>query len=102
MKRLEKHKHITDLTDQEMVQLREEIVLNSQHYDDYENSLGVPAVEAFHWFDGYIRDVYDAAVRDGVTNEQFGKDFYGMVDKYDTDDFLLASFHQWQEGLKAV
>lgn len=102
MKRLEKHKHITDLTDQEMVQLRGEIVLNSLYYDDYENSLGVPAVEAYHWFDSYMNEVYEAAVEDGVTDEQFGKDFFSMMDKYDTDEFLLASFHQWQEGLTAV
>lgn len=93
------HRHISDLSNEEMLQLRKQIVLNSLYFDDYENTLGVDVREAHDWFDGYMNDVYQRAIDDGVTDEEFGKDFFGMIDRYDTDEFLIDRFEDWQASL---
>lgn len=93
------HRHISDLSNEEMLQLRKQIVLNSLYFDDYENTLGVDVRETHDWFDGYMNDVYQRAIDDGVTDEEFGKDFFGMIDKYDTDAFLIDRFEDWQASL---
>lgn len=93
------HRHISDLTNEEMLLLSKQIVLNSSYFDNYENTLGVDVREAKDWFDGYMIDVYERAVEDGVTDEEFEKNFYDVIDKYDTDDFLIDRFEDWQASL---
>lgn len=93
------HRHISDITNEEMLQLRKQIAFNSSYFDDYENTLGVDVREAKDWFDGYMIDLYERAVDDGVTDEEFEKNFYDVIDKYDTDDFLIDRFEDWQASL---
>ena len=47
-------KHMNELNFQEVVDLRQEIVLDSLFLRDYENTLGVDHREVIGFFDGYI------------------------------------------------
>ena len=45
---------ITQLTDADLVKLRQEITLNSVFLKDYTNTLGIDPNDAYTFFDGYV------------------------------------------------
>ena len=64
-------RRIQDLTDDELIDLRSQIILNSCFLSDYENNLDIPRVDAANFFDGWFE------------SEDFD----------DTDENLLKYFH---------
>lgn len=61
-------KRIWDLSEQEICQLRKEIVLGSMYYKDYENNQGLNCYEVCNFFDGYVEYLWEIASENGMDN----------------------------------
>lgn len=79
-------KHIKNLSTKKLLQLRSEIVLNSDFLADYYNDLDIDENEAYYFFDGYVDYLENLAEEDGWTNLSI----FDLVKKYDTKDNLRA------------
>ena len=74
-------KPLEDFTQDDLWQLRSEIVLNSLFVHDYENSFGIDEHSACDFFDGYCSFLWDIAEQEG----------HGDWDDYDSPEHL----YQW-------
>ena len=61
-------KRIWDLSEQEICQLRKEIVLGSIYYRDYKNNQGLNCYEVCNFFDGYVEYLWEIASENGMAN----------------------------------
>ena len=85
------NKNFEELTKEELVELRNDIVLNSLYLADYENSFGFNAVQVSHFFEGYVDYIFELAEEDGVT------DFSCVFDAYDTEENLWSWFNCYDD-----
>lgn len=84
-------KNFEKLTKEELVELRNDIVLNSHYLADYENSFGFNAVQVSYFFGGYVDYIFEFAEEDGVT------DFSCVFDAYDTEENLWSWFNCYDD-----
>ena len=56
---IQKLRHISDLSHDELMKLRGEIVVGSIYYSDYRNSFGILTEEVSYYADGFEEDVCD-------------------------------------------
>lgn len=76
---------ITELNKAQLIQLRNEIVLNSLFIKDYTNTLGIEPQEAYYFFEGY------AELLDNLMKEAEDKrDYQEALRDYDTEDNLYC------------
>lgn len=78
-------KTMANLTDEEILKLRKDVVLFSMYVKDYRNNIGIDPHEVCDFFFGYEDYIYDMMREDG-------KD-YSELDKYDTDDNIIEFYH---------
>ena len=84
---------IEQLEDEQLLELRRQICLNSIYLSDYENDLGVDRQEAYDFFDGYtsyleeLMAESDPGFDDSMFDERLGE--------YDTELNLLEWFSIW-------
>lgn len=84
---------IKTLTNEEVLMLRREIVLNSLFTADYHNSLEIAPVEASCFFDGFLdscAEDYKERHGHGVVNID---DYHEFLAEYDTPEQLLEYFN---------
>lgn len=82
---------ITDLTKDELWNLRQQIVLNSIFTKDYNNDMGIDPQECYTFFDGYVEYLNELAEGDGgVTNVDTYKDYDNADNLYDWALMLCA------------
>jgi hypothetical protein len=81
----------TKLTKGWLWKLRQEIVLNSLYYKDYENSFGYDSHDVCDFFDGYLEDLGNQMKADGISDN----DFFKHLPEYDTPQNLW----NWYEDL---
>ena len=77
---------ITELSKEQLAQLRKEISLTSVFVSDYENTLGIEPHEASAFFDGYADYLEELMKENGLTDS----DFYTALKDYDTEDNLYC------------
>ena len=71
--------------------LRQEIVLGSIYYHDYDNSFGFTVNSVCDFFDGYVEHLWDRAI------EEYGEECnFSDALKFDLDDNL----EDWYESLE--
>ena len=89
-----------DLTDKELWQLRNEIVLNSCMVADYENSFGFDANSMSNFFDGYVDYLFELASEKYVepTFEIIFNEYDNMGNLWDWyncyDDFSWIKYNE--------
>lgn len=71
------------LTQEDVLQLRKEIVLNSIYFSDYENHWGIDTHTVSDFFDGYISFIDSEAKENGED-----LDAEKLFEKYDNDYYL--------------
>ncbi|HKM08490.1 MAG TPA: hypothetical protein VJ869_16145 [Sphaerochaeta sp.] len=72
------------MTKEKLWELRQEIVLNSLYYADYENSMGYTTHSVCDFFDGYLSYIGELMEEDG-----FGDDhFFEQLPNYNTMENL--------------
>lgn len=76
-----------DLTKEELLQLRKDIVLNSIYLEDYENSLGLDPREVHDFFQGFSEFTEELADMQG-----------GDPEDYDTEEALLTYYRDFETG----
>lgn len=86
-KRLAEIKNITELTDQELWDLRLSIPIGSLYLSDYKNEYGIDKKILSNFFDGYIDDLYEIAEEDGI--DVSGDCFIDIINNYDNMDNLI-------------
>ena len=79
---MKKIKHISDLGPRQLWKLRKEIVVNSYHLSDYDNSYGIDPKECYVFFMGYINWI-ERAIKEEVSIYN-DKKFWHYFHKYDT------------------
>ena len=82
-----------DLTREDLIKLREEIVLNSLYTSDYENSFGFKAHSVAVFFDGYISYLEELAEEDNFHTDN---DFE-FFNKYDNIDNLESWYNCFED-----
>ena len=85
------NKNFEELTKEELVELRNDIVLNSLYLADYENSFGFNPTQVSHFFEGFVDYIFELAKEDGVT------DFSCVFDAYDTEENLWSWFNCYDD-----
>ena len=79
--------------------LRQEIVLGSIYYHDYDNSFGFTANSVCDFFDGYLEELWDRAIEaydEEVTFENDKEVTFENAMEFDTADNL----EEWYESLE--
>lgn len=75
------------LTNEQLKQLRSEIVLGSLYTSDYKNSLNIDSREAQDFFDGYVEYLWEIAEENGSND----------IDDYDTQENLESWYNCFDE-----
>lgn len=91
LKQNKMNKNFENLTKEELLTLRKDIVLNSIYIHDYENSFGFEPSVVSVFFDGFVEYICELAAENGVT------DFERILKEYDTDDNLLSWFNCYDD-----
>lgn len=78
------------MTKEKLWELRQEIVLNSLYYADYENSMGYTPHSVSGFFDGYLYHLGELMKEDGFGDDQF----FEKLPVYDT----LENLWDWYEA----
>lgn len=91
---------ISDLTDDELIQLRSEISLNSLYLSDYKNSFGIDPEDAKNFFDGFYEYMYYLAECEMEDEDmEFNNDTLDeLADSYDTSAALLDYASDYEDG----
>lgn len=76
---------ITQLTDANLVKLRQEITLNSVFLNDYTNTLDIDPNDAYTFFDGYAEYLGDLMAEDGRK-----ENYQDILKEYDNEENLKA------------
>lgn len=87
-------KHIDDLTDEELIELRKEIVLNSIFIYDFENHFGIDPYEVHDFFEGYADYLFERASEEGFDDIE---NAFNVIEAYDDDDNLIG----WKTAVMA-
>lgn len=82
-----------EITINEVLELRKEIVLCSLYYADYENSFGVEKHSCFDFFDGYAEFLGELMKEDGISDNEY----FDHVGLYDNDETLTEWFYCFEE-----
>lgn len=85
-----------ELTFEDVVGLRKEIVLNSLYYSDYENSYGVDCHAVCDFFDGYVEYMAELAEEEGKAIE-VNMTWNEFFESYDTAENLEAWWYMFEE-----
>lgn len=80
-------RNFENLTHEELMQLRNEITLNSLYIADYCNDFGFNSVDIAQFFEGYLDYICEIAKEDGIT------DLDVIFDAYDTENNLIGYFN---------
>ena len=75
---------MNNLTREQLVKLRGEIMLCSIYYVDYENSFGIDKRVVCDFFDGYAEELGYLMELDGLD----GDEFFDNIVKYDNEENL--------------
>lgn len=75
-------KRIWDLSEQEICQLKKEIIFGSMNYKDYKNNQGLNYYEVCDFFDGYMEYLWILASEDDVDD----------ISDFDNDERLMECF----------
>jgi hypothetical protein len=86
-------KRFEDLTSKELLDLRNEIILNSIFVADYENSFGFNSKDVSYFFDGYLSFISELAEEDGNKDLEIGE----LCAKYDNEDNLWGWFNCYDD-----
>jgi hypothetical protein len=81
-------KKFEDLTVDELWMLREEIVLNSIYFHDYENSFGYNRRDICYFMGGYLEFLEELMKDYGIAEE----DYDTCLDEFDTKENLYRWF----------
>jgi len=85
------NKNFENLTKDELLTLRKDIVLNSIFIHDYENSFGFDSHKVSVFFDSFVEYICELAEENGV------KDFERILKEYDTIDNLWSWFNCYDD-----
>lgn len=88
---------LKDLTDEELIQLRRDVILGSVYIKHYINALDVDPKEAADFFTGYEEDMFEQAAHDPNFSGD-PKDIYDVRCEYDNDKNLIRYFHSVDFG----
>lgn len=88
------NKNFEDLTTQELQKLRNEIVLNSIFYGDYDNSFGFDIKHIYQFFDGYVSFLEELAEEDNYSDWE---NVLEMFNRYDTIENLQSWFNCYDD-----
>lgn len=80
---------INALTDEQLSNLRSEIVLCSYFYNDYSNSYGIEKHSCCDFFDGYTEYLEQLMIDDGYDDD----DFFKLLDEYDNIENLSTYYN---------
>jgi len=80
-----------DLTLEEVLELRQQIVLNSLFVSDYRNNMGVDPRAACDFFDGFMCYIEEIAAEEGFVVETMS-DYDEFFRRYDTAENLEEWF----------
>ena len=83
-----------ELTESQLWKLRNEIVLCSLYYNDYENSFNLTTHSVCDFFDGYSDYLEELMVEDGFTDD----DYFDQLGKYDTSSHLYEWYCCYNES----
>lgn len=86
-------KNFENLTKEELVELRKEIILNSLFVDDYENSFGFDANHIATFFEGYVSYLEELANEDGFKYHTA----FELFEKYESDENLWSCFNCYDD-----
>lgn len=75
------------LTKEQLLQLRQDIILNSLYLSDYKNSLGIDKNLVCNFFDGYLEYLQELEIEN---NEDLPIDDF--FNKYDTSENLIEYY----------
>ena len=90
---------LKDLTNEQLIKLRKEIVLNSLYKSDYENSFGIDPNEVCYFFDSYIEDMWNLWEYEKTENFKcYEKDYFDNEENYwnnfvENEDNLIDYFN---------
>ena len=82
------------LTNEVILDLRKQIVLNSLYLDDYENDYGFNTDQVCTFFDGFLSFIGEMMAEDGISD----KDFFERLPDYDTKENLIAWYDCFNEN----
>lgn len=74
------------LTNEVILDLRKQIVLNSIYLRDYENDYNFDPKEVITFFDGYLDYIGEIMEEDGISDEEF----WERLPDYDNEKYLLG------------
>ena len=74
----------TDLTQEQLWKLRQEVKLGSNLTNDFNNSFDIPASNCQVFFDGYLEEISQKIEADG----HYEQDWWDYVSKYDLPETL--------------
>lgn len=86
------------LTTKELISLREDVILGSLNYKDYENTLNLKAVDVFDFFDCYLN--YLGELMEEDIRNYSDEDFWDFLEKYDTEENLINFYHTYEYELE--
>ena len=82
------------LTNEVILDLRKQIVLNSIYLRDYENDYNFDPKEVITFFDGYLDYIGEIMEEDGISDEEF----WERLPDYDNEKYLLGWYDCFDEN----
>jgi len=85
-----------DLTREQLLELRKQVVLNSLYISDYENSFGIDPNKVCLFFDSYMEYLNELLDESGY--EYKANNYFDEIFKLDNDDNLIDYFNsiEWE------
>ena len=80
------------LTNEAIISLRSQIVLNSLFLHDYENSFGLDCDEVCNFFDSFISFISELMQEDGINDDEF----WDNIEKYDNNENLIMWYECYE------
>lgn len=80
----------------ELLDLRQQIVLNSLFVSDYENEFGIDPNDVCTFFYGFVEFLEDKMREDGIDPQK--QNSYTELDKYDTYENLMEYWNSFEES----
>lgn len=82
-------KRFDNFSKEDLWALRNQIVVNSNYYSDYQNTFGIACKSVCDFFDGWLDFITEIMIEDGHKDAR--DNFFDYFDKYDNPDTL----EQW-------
>jgi hypothetical protein len=82
-------KKFEDLTHEELIELRSQVVLGSMFVSDYVNTFGFNAHDMSYFFDGYVEYILELMAEDNAEESQF--------DEYDNANNLIGWYYCYDD-----